>query len=161
MIRIEDFSKMLIGEKEILLQQTEGLSQADSLIQPQPGGNCLNWVMGHLVGNLIEIQNVLGGEVPAEIPNVSQYGFGSEPVLRDEDRVIPLHELINAYDLLTEKVTDQLSRMSEANFEEEIDFWQGKTRRGYVVFFYFFHNTYHLGQLEQLRNLAGRTEKVI
>jgi len=27
----------------------DGLTHEDSLLQPQPGGNCLNWVVGHLL----------------------------------------------------------------------------------------------------------------
>lgn len=161
MIHIEDYAKMLSGEHEIVMQQTAGLTHADSLLQPQPGGNCLNWVMGHLVGNLIEILQVIGGECPPDLPGLTHYGYGSDPIREEEEGVLPLDELLDAYSKLTEVVLQRLSQMTEDNFEEEIDFWQGKTRRGYVAFFYFFHNTYHIGQLEQLRNLAGKTEKVI
>ena len=161
MIHIDDFAKMLSGELEILRQQTADLTQEDSLLQPQPGGNCLNWVMGHLVENLVEILRILGGELPANLPDLAHYGFGSEPIRGEEDRVVAMPVLVDSYALLTQEITDRLAQMSEADFEEEIDFWQGKSRRGYVAFFYFFHNTYHLGQLEQLRNLAGKTEKVI
>jgi hypothetical protein len=161
MITKEDFAKMLSGEQEIMRQQTDGLSHADSLLQPQPGGNCLNWVMGHLVGNLVEIQRVLCGDLPDGLPDLNHYGFGSDPVHGEEAGVIDFQALLGTYDLLMTHIGERLAEMSEADFEEEIDFWQGKTRRGYVAFFYFFHHTYHLGQLEQLRNLAGRTEKVI
>ncbi|MBW6467453.1 MAG: hypothetical protein K0B06_13175, partial [Brevefilum sp.] len=89
------------------------------------------------------------------------YGYGSAPVCGDEPGVIELPVLIDAYALLTETITDRLVQMGETDFDQEIEFWQGQSRRGYIAFFYFFHNTYHIGQLEQLRNLAGRTEKVI
>lgn len=161
MIRIEDYAKMLSGEQAILLQQTEGLSHADSLIQPQPGGNCMNWVMGHLAVNLVEILEVLGENSPEGLANLSRYRIGSEPIRGEEEGVLPLKRLIDAYSMLNERITNRLDQMTEADFDEDIDFWEGKTRRGYVAFFYFFHNTYHLGQLEQLRNLAGRTEKII
>ena len=75
--------------------------------------------------------------------------------------MLDLHELINLYGLLTKTITHRLDKMSESDFDEEIEFWQGQSRRGFVALFYFFHNTYHIGQLEQLRNLAGKTEKVI
>jgi len=161
MITKDDYAKMLSGEHEIMLNQTDGLTHEDSLIQPQPGGNCLNWVMGHLVENLVEILNILGGDLPPDLPDLSHYGYGSEPIHGDEAGVINLQVLMNAYGRLTKGITDRLDRMMESDFDEEIDFWQGQARRGYVAFFYFFHHSYHLGQLEQLRNLAGRTEKVI
>jgi len=161
MIHIEDFSKMLVGELEILQSQMEGLTQKESLIQPQPGGNCLNWVLGHLAVNLVEIIEVLEGELPEVLPELNRYRIGTEPIRGEEEGVLPLKDLITSYALLTNHIIDRLGQMSDDDFDEEIDFWQGKSRRGYVAFFYFFHNTYHLGQLEFLRNLAGKTEKII
>jgi hypothetical protein len=161
MIKIDDFSKMLSGEAEILRQQTNGLSHADSLLQPQPGGNCLNWVVGHLVENLVEIIRVIQAELPPDLPDLDRYRINSEPIRGEEDGVLPLQLLVDTYGKLTQILTKQLENLPEEYFEEEIDFWQGKARRGYIAFFYFFHNTYHIGQLEQLRNLAGKTEKII
>jgi len=158
MIQVDDFSKMLSGELDILRKQTDGLTTTDSLLQPQPGGNCLNWVMGHLVVNLVEIIEVLEGELLEDLPDLTRYRIGSEPIRGEEEGVLALNDLVDIYERLTNKIIDRLSRMDEADFEDEIDFWQGKSRRGYVAFFYFFHNTYHLGQLEFLRNLAGKTK---
>jgi len=161
MITKDEFANMIAMEHGILLKQVEGLTHADSLIQPQPGGNCLNWVIGHLVENLVDTLKTLGGETPSDLPDLGHYVYGSEPILCDAPGVIVLQVLIDAYDRLTNYITDHLAQMNPADLEEEIDFWQGKRRRGYVAFYFFFHNTYHLGQLEQLRNLAGKTEKVI
>ena len=33
----------------VMRLNVEGISYEESLIQPQPAGNCLNWVIGHLV----------------------------------------------------------------------------------------------------------------
>jgi hypothetical protein len=161
MITKDEFAKMLTGELDILLKQTDDLTHQESLLQPEPGGNCLNWVMGHLVINLLDILKALGGAASISLPELDHYGFGSEPVHGDEAGVIELSVLVDAYALLTKTITDRLAQMSETDFDQQIEFWQGQSRRGYVAFFYFFHNTYHIGQLEQLRNLAGRTEKVI
>jgi hypothetical protein len=161
MINIEDFAKMLEGEHAIMRQQTADLSHADSLLQPQPGGNCLNWVMGHLAVNLVEILGVLDEKLPQNLPDLTRYRIGSEPIRGEEEGVLSLQQLIDTYTELNNQVVNRLEIMSDADFEEEIEFWQGKMRRGYVAFFYFFHHTYHLGQLEYLRNLAGKTEKVI
>ena len=161
MITIEEFSKMLAGEQDLMLKQLDGLSHADSLLQPQPAGNCMNWVIGHLVVNLADILTTLGGELPADLPNLEHYGFGSEPILCEETGVLQLPVLLEAYAGLDTRITERLDQMTDADFDEKIDFFQGPNRRGYVAFFYFFHHSYHIGQLEQLRNLAGHTEKLI
>ena len=69
MIKIDDLVKMLKFELDIVRQQTAGLSQADSLIQPQPGGIVWNWVMGHLDDGLIALLKVCGGEKPEDLPS--------------------------------------------------------------------------------------------
>ncbi len=161
MITKDEYSSMIAMEHGILHKQIEGLTHEDSLIQPQPGGNCLNWVMGHLVGALEYILHVLGAESPPGLPDLAHYGYDSEPVQCDGPGVVDLHELVDAYGLLTNAITEQIAQMREADFDEEIDTFQGKVRRGHAALFYFFHKAYHIGQLEQLRNLAGKTEKVI
>jgi len=161
LIRIEDYSKLLSWELEIMKNQTSGLSQEDSLIQPQPGGNCMNWVMGHLALNLTIILEILGAQIPEDLPNLDRYKMDTDPILAESEGVLDLQELVEAYSFLNKKVIDRLDQMTEDDFEEVIRFWEGKHRRGFMAFFYFFHNTYHLGQLEFLRNLAGRTEKLI
>jgi hypothetical protein len=161
MIQIQDYTKMIKNEHEMLLQQVEGLSHADSLIQPQPSGNCLNWVMGHLAGNLQIILDVLDAPHPSDVPDYKRYGYGSKPVTGDAPDVVRLETIVAHYGLLSDAICARLELMNEEQFEEEIENFMGKVTRGWASFFFFFHNTYHIGQLEQLRNLAGRTEKII
>ena len=161
MIQIDDLAKMLKFELEIMRQQTAGLSHSDSLFQPQPGGNCLNWVMGHLDDGLIALLKVCGGEKPADLPSFERYGYGSEPVVGDGEGVLPLQDLVATYEVLTNAIIHKLKEMQEKDFEQEIDIFSGKVTRGYAAFFYFFHLSFHLGQLEFGRNLAGKTEKII
>src|SRR6266567_943099 len=35
--------------QSVVRLNVEGISHKESLIQPQPAGSCLNWVIGHLV----------------------------------------------------------------------------------------------------------------
>jgi len=161
MIKIDDLAKMLKFELDIVRQQTAGLSQADSLIQPQPGGNCLNWVMGHLDDGLIALLKVCGGEKSADLPSFDRYGYGSEPVVGDGEGVLPLQDLVASYEVLTNTIIDRLAEMQEGDFDQETDIFSGKVTRGYAAFFFFFHISFHLGQLEFGRNLAGKTEKLI
>jgi hypothetical protein len=53
---------------QIVRRNVEGISHEESLAQPQPQGNCLNWVLGHLVCvydetlSLLKQKPVLGRE---------------------------------------------------------------------------------------------------
>ncbi len=44
----------------VVKQNVDGLTQEESLIQPQPGGNCLNWNVGHLLCVYDQILPMLG-----------------------------------------------------------------------------------------------------
>lgn len=161
MITISEFAKMLTNENEIIQLQTKDLKQVDTLIQPQPGGNCLNWTLGHLLDGLLNILKVIGGMVPVDIPDLKRYQRESSPIRKDEPGILTpelLIEYLNKVNIIT---VEHLKSMSESDFDQEIELWGSQVRRGWVVFFYYFHYTYHIGQLECLRNLAGKTDKVI
>lgn len=161
MIQISEYSRMLENELEIVRLQSEGLTDSDIFVQPLNGGNCLAWVLGHIADGLVNIQKSLGGRVPASVPGLERYGRGSEPILRAEEGLLSLTELLDLIEQLNDAVQATLAQMEEVDFEEEIDWFSGKERRGWCAFFMFFHYTYHIGQLEFLRNLAGKTEKII
>lgn len=161
MITISDFAKMLTNEIEIIHSQTKDLTQSDTLIQPQPGGNCMNWVLGHLLDGLINVLSVLEGEMPESLPNLERYQRESSPIQQDEPGLLTLPRLIENLDKVNNSILKRLEQLTDSDFDQEIELWGSQVRRGWVAFFYYFHYTYHLGQLEYFRNLAGKTDKVI
>jgi hypothetical protein len=46
----------------VLRANLEGISHAESLIAPRPAGNCLNWIVGHLVHGYEQALPHLGQE---------------------------------------------------------------------------------------------------
>ena len=38
----------------------EGITQEESLLSPEPGGNCINWVLGHMLISRDDINKILG-----------------------------------------------------------------------------------------------------
>jgi hypothetical protein len=161
MITIPDLKKILKIEKELINQQTNGLVQSDTLIQPQPAGNCMNWVLGHLLESQIAMLEALGGVSPISRIELSRYGRESNPILGECEGILPLDTLLNNHDLVHNTILTRLDEMNETDMEHEILEHERLMKRGWRVFFLHFHYTYHIGQLEQLRQLAGKTEKII
>ncbi len=144
----------------IVRNQTEGLDHSDSLIQPAGGGNCMNWVVGHLLTYRFRTLEVMGQAAPG-VDRLARYRRESEPVTGDGEGVLRLDELLRLLD-------DSEAILAEALVSANSDFWaqelqvgQRTTTIGQRVFFNYFHECYHVGQLELLRNAAGRHEKVI
>ena len=161
------------GEARVLVEQvraigrtlrgnTEGLTQEDSLVQPQPGGNCINWVVGHVMDTwdlilpLVGQQPVLGREA------LARYKRGSGE-LRSSAEAMPLDALLAASDeamrrmdeglaTLTPEQLDQLAPFSPRNKPDE-------TIRS-LLSIVMFHQAYHAGQTGLLRRIAGKEGKI-
>jgi hypothetical protein len=73
----------------VLKQQTEGLTHADSLLQPAMRGNCLNWILGHLAVHRDYVLDALGREKVVGDTAIARYGRESAPILGDGDGVLP------------------------------------------------------------------------
>jgi len=162
MITISEYARMLEMEQDIIHLQTEGLSDADLLTQPPNGGNCMEWVLGHIADGLATILRVLDALPPDNLPDFSRYRRGSAPILGPEAGLLGRLKLLEALDMLQAAAQTRLAEMDEAAFDEEIIiFGDQARRRGWWALFFLFHHSYHVGQLEILRNIAGKTDKII
>ena len=162
MITISEYARMLEGEQDIIHLQTEGLSNAELLVQPPNGGNCMEWVLGHIADGLATILRVLDALPPENLPDLSRYQRGAEPILGPEAGLLGRAGLLEALDMLHSAAQTRLAELGEEAFDQEIIiFGDHAQRRGWWALFFLFHHSYHVGQLEILRNIAGRTEKII
>jgi len=161
MLSQKDFIRLLNIENNLIKMQTEGLTPEEALIQPQPSGNCMNWVLGHLLDNQIEQLELLGAGSPVSRSQLTVYQRDSEPLVGACPEALQLPELLEGLENVHDALVARLGQMSEADFEREVIFRDKAMTIGWRFLFMLFHYTYHLGQLELLRQLAGRTEKLI
>jgi DinB superfamily len=143
----------------VLHLNTEGLTQEDSLIQPQPGGNCLNWVVGHLVNTYDTVVLPLLGEPPVLGKEaLKRYDRGSPP-LREAGEALPLTELLAAWDEASSRVDAGLARVAPERLEQAAPFSPRKnpdeTVRSLLTIV-IFHQAYHVGQTALHRRMAGK-----
>jgi len=160
MIKAQEYLKMLEINREVIVEQSEGMTDSEMLIQPPNGGNCMLWTLGHLANNLVSILSLLGEEKTEKLAKLDRFGYGSEPVLGPEPNLMTKAELMEVYDLAHGMVAEKIAPLTDADFNKEVVSFKGPTRLGWMLFFLEFHHAYHVGQLELLRNLAGYTEKI-
>jgi len=159
MIDARDLVGAFARNLSVVKAQTEGLTHADSLMQ-FPNGNCLNWVIGHIVEGRDDMLEVLG-EPRAAGPAVERYQRGSEPVAGEEERVLPLAQLLELLEQSQERIEIALSHIEpSALARKSADDPRGRSI-GQRIFFLYFHETYHVGQTELFRQLAGKDDKLI
>ncbi len=161
MITITDLKRLLMIENELIHQQTKDLTDADTFIQPQPSGNCMHWVLGHLLDTQVTMLETLGGHSPIARDSLQRYTRESEPIREPEIGLFTLVDLLDGHDQVHQAVKARLSEMGEDDFNVDVPFGQKTASRGWAVFFLHFHYSYHIGQLELLRQLAGKLDKVV
>lgn len=157
MITKEDFKILFETWQWVVEVQTEGLSQKDLMLQPQPGGNCMLWVLGHMVQSMKDIVMAIGATEPVGYEAYERFERTSEPLLEDEPGLPDLAKIREDFTALSKLAAETLENQADSYFNEPG--WNGT--KGATILFFSFHMSYHAGQLEYLRNLAGKTEKVI
>lgn len=144
----------------LIHMQAQDVTHAESLLQPPFRGNCFNWVVGHILTSrdtclrLLELPPTLSAE------ELAIYDRGSEP-LTDPGLAAPLESLLQKLDEADQRLRAALEPMPEASLAREVSFGRQPQPLGEVLAFLQWHETYHLGQLELLRQLAGKNDKVV
>jgi hypothetical protein len=121
----------------------------------------MNRVLGHLQDNQLTLLTTLGGEPPFDPEQLARYRRESQLITSEGPGVLGLEQLLAGHDQLHAAITARLAGLSEADFDREIQLCERRMRLGWRVYFLQFHSTYHLGQLELLRQPAGKTDKLI
>ncbi|MBW8012325.1 MAG: hypothetical protein FVQ83_14015 [Chloroflexi bacterium] len=145
----------------IIQMQTDGLTHADTLLQPPARGNCLNWVLGHIMGNRDSILKLLDEQPLLTEAEKEKYARESEPVILEDPDVIPLERFLELLPKSQEMIENAFEKMETEDFEKEIGSGERTSKLGNRLHFFYFHETYHCGQTEFLRQLAGTDDKVI
>ena len=136
----------------------EDVSNDESLVRPQPAGNCLNWVLGHIVVYRGTMLKVIGRSPVLDDVAAAPYKRGSQPdgtgtyldlatlrgLLADAHR-----ELIPAVSVMTDQ---QLA----SHVPEEFNRPPLAGPVGNALARLSFHESYHAGQIGLLRRIAGK-----
>ncbi|MCP4538817.1 MAG: DinB family protein [Chloroflexi bacterium] len=144
----------------VLKKQTDGLTHEDSLLQLPFRGNCLNWVLGHIVAGRNSILGLLGDSPIWGEEEQAPYRRGSEPITCDKN-VHSLEELLNDFHRSQTLLVAALEHIPQEKLEKIIETFRGEKSLGDHVAFLQWHEAYHIGQLELLRQLAGKDDAVV
>ncbi len=146
----------------VLHMQIEGLSHEDSLLQPPFRANNLNWVLGHIIASRSRALALLGAEPVWSKEESAAYARESEPITAEE--AYPLDKLMADLDTAQERLMAALAQTTPEDLgpkdlgEQEED---QERSLGERLSFTYWHEAYHTGQTELLRQLAGVDDKII
>jgi uncharacterized damage-inducible protein DinB len=136
---------------------TAGVTQEESLVQPQQDGNCLNWVVGHLVCIYNNAIPLFGQEPVMDKAVLQRYDRGSAPI-KDAHDALPLAQLLEAWNELAARVDAGLANLTPEYLDQPAPFSPSgnpdETVRSLMTTL-LFHQAYHSGQIGVLRRVAG------
>ncbi len=120
-----------------------GISHEDSVRALPGGGNCLNWIAGHLVVSRDSFRNLLG--LPYVLPESfkSLYKRGSANI--SPDNAFNIEEIKNMYNEHLAEIMTALENPSTTLSPDEYN----------DILSLSFHESYHVGQLGLARRALG------
>jgi uncharacterized damage-inducible protein DinB len=137
----------------------EGVTHEESLIQPEPGGNCLNWVVGHLLWAHHGALSVLKQAPVMEGAALQRYARRSSPI-EDPAEAVELDQLMAAWDTAADRLDAGLAALTaealnQPAAEHSPSNNPNETVRS-LLGTLMFHQAYHAGQTALLRRLVGK-----
>ena len=118
---------------KIAATNLEGITSEQSLAQPSPGGNCANWLLGHLTN----VQN------------------GFEPI-SGRHAAIDWNTLRDRFLGSRDRCLAAISAQSDERLAESVPHpFGGTCTRAELLNVLAFHQAYHGGQLAMSRRIAG------
>lgn len=145
----------------VIKRQIDGLTHEDSMIQPPFRGNCLNFVLGHMAASRQDVLRLLDAESLMSEEEINRYTIEAEPILSEGDNVLKLEAIMKVMDGSQVEIEERMSGMTSDNLDKGIGDGERKVTLGMRIEFLSWHEAYHTGQTEYLRQLAGTDDKVI
>lgn len=143
--------------RDVVGTNVAGLTHEDSLVQPRPGGNCLNWVVGHLLSVYNGLLPLLSQEPVLGDGALDHYVRGAPPI-RDRAEALDFQQLMTAWKQAVERIDAGLAELSPETLDRPVGSPTGnpdETVRSLLTTV-MFHQAYHAGQTAVLRRIAGK-----
>jgi len=133
-----------------------GVTQEQDRVTPPVGGNCINWVLGHLTDTYNSFLPILGQEKVWQQEEGKPYARGSEPLAPGVglawDRLLADWQEAESRFLAGLEAFDPDRFADKAPFSPLDD---PNETMGSLLGLLVFHQAYHVGQLGVLRRVAG------
>jgi uncharacterized damage-inducible protein DinB len=153
-VLVEQFAVLYGGAARNL----DGMTQEDSLVAVG-GGNCANWMLGHLVNVHNGIMQLAGGEPVWEDERLKNAGW--DPI-DDPSKAIDWDTLRDRFLASRDRCLAALGGLSDAALDDAVpNPFGGTTTRGRLLALLATHQWYHVGQLGLARRAAGREGAIL
>jgi len=128
------------------------ITHEESIIQPGPNVNSLNWILGHIILSRNSIFKLLNK--PSIWPDSHDvfYKRGSS-LNQNKDNFLDFNQLLKDFDQTQNLLKKYLGGLTVEDFEKPVN---EKETLAQSLSFLQFHESYHVGQTGILRKLLGK-----
>jgi uncharacterized damage-inducible protein DinB len=144
--------------RQVIQRNLEDISQAESLVQPRPAGNCINWITGHLLWVYDQALTLLKHEPVLGADALKRYARGT-PALTSAAEAMGIGDLLNNIDIAVSRLDAAFAGVTEEDLNAKAPFSPSnnpdetvRSLLGVITF----HQAYHTGQLGVLRRIVGK-----
>ncbi len=123
----------------------EGLNHEDSLVSSEHGGNCINWIIGHIIISRDDFSEILGIDKISNENLLAKYSRGTKPITKET--ATDFNELLDIFNKSQAAIEEKIAFTDFANRQEDL-----KSLASHA-----FHEAYHVGQTGLLRRIAGKS----
>ena len=153
-----DLAKMYEFSYLAIKRNLEDLSHADSIVTPANGGNCLNWVLGHVVTARNVMLQLTGGSPVMTGDAVNVYKRGSSPC--GSEGFLDLATLRGFLDDSQQQLLPNVAALSDNALASPVPAPYNRPpligSLGDALVRLHYHEGYHNGQIGLLRRIAGK-----
>jgi len=153
-----DLAKMFEFSYAAITRNLDGLSHEETLVAPPAGGNCLNWVLGHIIVARNLLLSLTGGTPVLTGDHVAVYQRGSSP--DGGTKFLDLATLRGYLDDSQQRLVPALTLLSEAALSLPMPEPHNRAPLtgsvGDALIRLHYHEGYHNGQIGLLRRIAGK-----
>jgi uncharacterized damage-inducible protein DinB len=138
----------------VLDRNLAGVTNQDSVRRPQPAGNTINWIVGHIVRTRNQALGLLGETPPFGDVDFEAYGADGSNA-----QPLSLDELKRRFDALGPVLAAALQRTTPQQLSAPAPFsptGNPNETVGTLLASIAFHEAYHLGQTGLSRRLLGK-----
>ncbi len=142
----------------VLRRNVAEISHDESVRLPHPGGNCMNWVAGHIVATRDSILQMVGQKPRWTDEERKRYERGSSGIQHAKD-ALPWEKIVADLDAGATALLEGIGALTPEQLAAPLPADKNPFKVesfGEQLATFHFHETYHVGQLGILRRLAGK-----
>lgn len=154
MVHPQALIKMFGYNAELINKQLSDMTHDESLLQLPFEGNCLNWILGHIISSRTMALQFVGVQPLWTDAQRARYRHGSPNIIEDGVEVMRLETLLTTFNESQERLVAGLHQMTYQDMCQPSGYRDNLV--GDSLGYFHFHEAQHVGQILYLAQFAGK-----